>query len=232
MQKSAFIFSLLVTTVATAAFAQEAPYSQTLDEQLQRVQSGQAPVPYSVPPQAAAVEPASTPVQDLSPAAGTPQASWPANSDVQPVAREQLATTAVPAYITAPNGEVINSVGSGAIPPLPLQMMTSSSGMKYLTGGIGDEELAQLKSVEGDFNLQLLMAGKKGAYMSGFLLRVYDETNAELLTAYDTGPYFYTRLVPGKYRLEATSEGGVTEKANVTIPAQGAVKPVIRFVAE
>ncbi len=222
MYKSAVFFSLLVVTAAPLALAQEAPYSQTLDEQLRRVQAGQPAVPY-VGQKSVSTAPA-TP-QTLSPSAGT-QTDWPVNSNVQPITPTAAAVAKPP---VASNGEIIDSVGAGAIPPLPLELQTSTSGVQYLTGGIGDEELAQLKSVEVDYNVQALMAGKKGTFMSGFTLRLLDSKGAEVLTAYEAGQYFYTRLAPGSYSIEATSQQGVTQKGTFAVPAHGAVKPTLRF---
>jgi hypothetical protein len=208
MQKSAVIFSLFVTTVASAALAQEAPYSQTLDEQLQRVQSGQPAVPY-VGQQHSGASPSQPQAQSAAPAAGG-----------------NMMSAAMP---VAPDGERIDSIGGGAIPPLPLELQTAPSGVQYLTGGIGDEELAQLKSVEANYNLQLLIASKKGLYMSGLNLRLLNDKDSELVATGGVGPYFYTLLHPGTYKVEVTSAQGVTQTAKVTVPTQGATKPVIRF---
>ena len=53
----------------------------------------------------------------------------------------------MPTTFRARDGEVIDSIGSDAIPALPLTVMSNGT-MKYVTGGVGDEEVAQLKSLE------------------------------------------------------------------------------------
>lgn len=122
----------------------------------------------------------------------------------------------------------IDSEGGGAIPALPLASGNQGD-IHYITGGIGDEEMAMLKQREREFNVQLMMAGTGGHYIGGAMVRVLGESGEELLSVNGAGPYFYVNLKPGKYTLEITARQGGIKKAAITVPASGTVKPVVRF---
>lgn len=225
MRKSAVLFSLMAFAAASQALAQEVPYSRTLDEQLARIKQGKPPVPQ-------AQETAGEAMPAPAPAAAAPaepeRKAFPQQADAAPQAGGD--ETAMPAGTTFRDrhGDLVDSTGGGAIPALPLEVM-NAGGVHYITGGIGDEELAQLKSVEGDFNLQALIASTAGEYMGGLHVRVLGEDGQQILQADDAGPYFYAALPAGHYTIEVTNREGVAKAGQVNVPAKGLVKPVLRF---
>jgi hypothetical protein len=220
MRKVGLLTAVLTSAVTVSAWAQEAPYSQTLDEQQQRVAQGQAAVPLA-PAQAVVPRPI-----DETTTVTTRKTfrEWPASAS-------PAAGTATPAYsgaTRARDGEVIDSMGSGAIPALPIQMM-EANGIQYITGGVGDEEEAQIKSMQHQFNLRVLMTGSQGEYLSNAMVRVMDASGNQVLSVSGAGPYFYTRLNPGTYTVEVTAPQGGIKKATVHVPASGAVNQDFRF---
>jgi len=123
----------------------------------------------------------------------------------------------------------IDSQGSGAIPALPLQVMTNGS-ITYINGGIGDEELAELKSKKHDFNLRLLLTGSSGEFVSDVSLRITDESGTQILAIDDAGPYTYVLLPKGTYTLDASSVRDTTiKRMKFTIPASGSINKQINF---
>ena len=72
-----------------------------------------------------------------------------------------------------------------------------------MSGGIGEEELAVLRLVRGDYNLRLLFADQSGTYLSGIEARILDAHGKTVLTVKDAGPFLYVRLPAGHYRIEA-----------------------------
>lgn len=131
---------------------------------------------------------------------------------------EQSATTVTRTQRTA--GGPIDSLGSGAIPMVPIDVQSAGS-VSYLSGGISDEELDILKSKYSDFTVHLLMTGPRGAYMSQISVRIMDASGKEVFTAADTGPYLYVALPAGSYSVEATSQSGETKRAKVSASARG-----------
>lgn len=132
---------------------------------------------------------------------------------------------AAPATPIVPFG----SEGSGAIPALPLDIMTNGN-VTYVTGGIGDEEMEMLKSRENDFNVHLLLTSTHGEYIGGVMVRVLNEQGQEVLTANDAGPYLYVKLPPGKYTLEGTATQGGIKSVKVNAPASGFTKAHIVYI--
>jgi hypothetical protein len=210
--------ALLVSASMNVAIAQEAPNSQTLEEQMQRVESGKPAVPATW-----------NHGQSSAPAAGhaTPQA--PMATPVMPVIEP---ATPVGYYTSrpsvAPDGEVFDSRGGDAIPALPLEIRTVGD-IRYITGGVGDEEKAQLAMVENDYNMRLLITGNAGAFISGAMVRIMDKDNRILLSTDGAGPYLYAFMPAGTYTFEVTAPEGGIKTAKVTVPATGFVKPVMRF---
>lgn len=117
-------------------------------------------------------------------------------------------------------GSVIDSQGGDAIPPLPIQVKTAGN-ISYLSGGIGDEELAELKAKKGDYNVHILMNVPAGNYISNVSVDVHDSKGADVFNVGGTGPYLYFSLPPGKYTLDATSPEGDHHTASFTVPARG-----------
>lgn len=122
---------------------------------------------------------------------------------------------------------LIDSQGSGAIPALPLDVMTNGT-VTYVSGGISDEEMAMLKSRASEFNLHVNMNTVGGAFMVTSKFHVLDANNTEVLRIEDAGPYVYAHLPAGKYTVEAV-EGSEIKAATVNVPAKGAVRTQLTF---
>ena len=86
-------------------------------------------------------------------------------------------------------------LGNAQTPPVDLP---------YVSGGIGEEELAVLRLVRNDYNLHLLFADKAGTYLSGIDASIVDANGKTVLTVKDAGPFLYVRLPAGRYRIEAS----------------------------
>ena len=86
-----------------------------------------------------------------------------------------------------------------------LQPMQAGN-ITYLTGGIGDEERAAMQAVKNHYNLSVMSAGISGAFVGDTHLIIRNQQGTELLNT-DAGPLFYANLPPGKYTIQAESEG-------------------------
>lgn len=202
MRSRLLLATLLAFSASSVAFAQEVPYSQTLDEQLERIKQGKPSVPQK------GEAPAAADRKSFTPAAEAP--------------------VAAPMVYRDRKGEIIDSVGGDAIPSLPLSAIQAGD-VKFITGGVGDEEMAQLRSVEQEYNLRALIASMSGEYLSELDISILDASGTQVAATNNAGPYFYANLKPGAYRMEITNSEGVKKAAKFNIPAQGFIKPVIRF---
>ena len=122
---------------------------------------------------------------------------------------------------------MIDSEGSGAIPSLPLEVQTNN-GITYVTGGVGDEEVAQLKSSVHNYNLHLLMSAPGGAFIGDVTVNIADAGGANVLMVQNAGPYFYAKLLPGKYTVEL-NEDGQARKLAMTIKDGSHIDKTVQF---
>ena len=118
------------------------------------------------------------------------------------------------------DGEVIDSVGGGATEAI-LPTVETVGGISYITGGVGDEELAYLKSQEPNFNVRVLIKAKSGDYLSELAVRILDSKKAEILRVESAGPFLYTKLPAGAYSIETKSVNGVVKTSKFTVPSKG-----------
>lgn len=216
----------LMAIASPAAMAEEAPYSQTLGEQLERVEEGKPAIPMVAagPSDPVELPPAKSFVQK--PKSTT---DWPA---------EAAPSAGIPAAVAAPishvptdprTGELIESEGGDAIPALPLEIKQNGE-IQFVTGGVGDEEQAQLNAIAHDYNLQLLMAAKTGEYLSGLTVKLFDSTHkVELASVDNAGPFFYARVKPGTYIIELTPWKGTAQMVTLKIAATGINKSIVKL---
>ncbi len=86
----------------------------------------------------------------------------------------------------------------------------------YITGGIGDDEIAAMKASIGAYNLLISDAEKDGSYTAGIDVTIRDGHGQIVLSAKNTGPLLYVKLPPGDYTLDALYHG-VESVRDVTI---------------
>lgn len=79
-------------------------------------------------------------------------------------------------------------------------------GIAFVTGGIGENDQNALKAMRKDYNLLLTFAVKKtGAYLADVKVNIQDAKGKKILETVSTGPLFYAKLPPGKYRITVAS---------------------------
>jgi hypothetical protein len=110
------------------------------------------------------------------------------------------------------------AAGSPALAQLSIE---SSSGARYLSGGVGEEERAEMLLMLPDYNLKVIAAAQgSGAFIDGVVLVVLDARGGKVFETTLNGPWLMGQLPPGRYELLATY-GGTTQKRTMTIPARG-----------
>ena len=90
----------------------------------------------------------------------------------------------------------------------------------YLSGGVGTEERANLRSLAADDNLALSFSLVDGQYLGGAQVSIKGRDGKEILAAAADGPLFFAKLPAGHYVVEATAMGNSITRA-VNIPAKG-----------
>lgn len=87
-----------------------------------------------------------------------------------------------------------------------------SNGTSYLSGGVGDAELLQLKQASKDFNLKLLMAERSGSFAANVKVSITNAKGKNVLEVPSAGPLLLAKLPAGAYRVSATYEGKEQQK--------------------
>lgn len=99
-------------------------------------------------------------------------------------------------------------------------MEKSYQGVRYLSGGIGDEERNEVLAREKDFNLKLLFAEKAGAYVADVHVVVLNAKGQVVVEELSGGPFFLTALPAGNYRVKVTAKEK-TQQATLLVPGKG-----------
>ncbi|HSD43843.1 MAG TPA: hypothetical protein VLD36_18490 [Burkholderiales bacterium] len=105
-----------------------------------------------------------------------------------------------------------------AVAQIALQSMND---IRYVSGGIGEEERGEMLLMLPDYNLKLVAAAQgSGGFLAGVRLAALDARGVTLLETTLDGPWLMARFPPGRYELQVTY-GGATQKRVATIPAKG-----------
>lgn len=90
----------------------------------------------------------------------------------------------------------------------PVLQPVTEDGITYVSGGNGLEERQALNEVSGDYNLKLVFAEKdSGSYLADVKLSIMNMKGQKVLEAVSDGPWFFVKLVPGRYKITAETAG-------------------------
>ena len=73
----------------------------------------------------------------------------------------------------------------------------------WISGGVGDEAFAAMRSSASDYNVHVLFTGRHGAYLADIPFSVKARNGEEVLSGISAGPLLYLRLPAGNYQLAA-----------------------------
>ncbi len=94
---------------------------------------------------------------------------------------------------------------SVALPVLALEEQAQGD-VRFVSGGVGETEIAEIKAIGPAYSLQVLTADRAGQFVSGVHVTIKRGGTSVLDTDLD-GPYLLVKLSPGAYQLRATFEG-------------------------
>lgn len=82
----------------------------------------------------------------------------------------------------------------------------TDQGVRYISGGVSEDERTELNSLSNQFNLRLLFAMQgSGEYLSAVRVNILDTQGASVLNVQSKGPWFFAQLAPGDYIVEASA---------------------------
>jgi hypothetical protein len=123
---------------------------------------------------------------------------------------------------TASAGELYSPDGAPAVEGLQPR---TQNGINYISGGIGDEERAQIQAVKGNYSLHIMMATSNGDFTGDTSVTIKHASN-NVLEATSAGPLFYANLPSGTYKVALTRKA-VTREQTVVIKQSKPVYLVI-----
>lgn len=85
--------------------------------------------------------------------------------------------------------------------------------IEFMSGGVGEDELAGMRALALDYNLKIVTATPSGAYLAGLDLAVTDAGGSLVLSTSTRGPLFYARLPEGRYVVKISAGSQVQERA-------------------
>ena len=104
----------------------------------------------------------------------------------------------------------------------------TAGGRPFVTGGIGQGEVEQLKQRADQFSLQLVVSSKAGAYLADMDVRIIGANAEKVLDTHLDAPWLLVDLTPGTYTVFVTHAGKVHER-KVTLTAGKREQMVVQF---
>lgn len=100
---------------------------------------------------------------------------------------------------------------------------------RYASGGIGQDEVEQLKQMSDKFSLQLIVSSRSGAYLADMQVSITGANSQKVLDAPLDAPWLLVDLAPGTYKVFVTHRNGQTQERNVTITSGKKTELVVQF---
>lgn len=91
-------------------------------------------------------------------------------------------------------------------------VLTTVSGVSYVSGGVGTASIDRMNSLAGGFNLKLVFAGASGAYLADVRVTIADSKGKTLLDVTSEGPWFLAELPRGDYQIVASFAGNAVRQ--------------------
>ena len=93
----------------------------------------------------------------------------------------------------------------------------TTSAATFISGGVGDDSMAQLVAREKEFDLKLFLVGQSGSYLSDIRITIIDANGKGVLLTSSEGPVLLADLPAGTYTIKAQKNGHtLTQKISVT----------------
>jgi hypothetical protein len=113
------------------------------------------------------------------------------------------------------------AIASVGVSAQTLPVPAEQNGIRYVTGGIGEDEVKAFHSVAPKYNVRIALAAKSGHYLSDVDVRISAGTRS-VLSVRTAGPFLFAHLPAGQYQVSARDRH-VTETRKIVVPARGGI---------
>lgn len=110
-----------------------------------------------------------------------------------------------------------SSIAAQIPPAIIITEGKTSQGYPYLFGGVSSDERDAMEERAKGYNLKLVFAEKRGAFISGVTVVISTTKSAEITSQKTDGPWFYIQLPPGNYSVKATFKGETKQVNNLSV---------------
>ncbi|WP_418318851.1 hypothetical protein [Piscinibacter sakaiensis] len=111
---------------------------------------------------------------------------------------------------TTLSAETLASIAAGqpAGPPQAnMQVQQGSDGVRFVSGGAGESERAELQAQRSQFPFKLVLSAGSGEYIVADTVMLKSSSKGELMNAGKLGPWVLIDAPAGRYTLEVTYQG-------------------------
>ncbi len=183
--------------------------------------------------QAQTYAPPATPGVDLPPnyrPSGQPQPLQ------YPPSAPSISTQGDPYYAPPPAPPAMrpSHVPAPAMAPAPAPAMgevqTTATGVKYFSGGVGEQGRAEIENMQADYSLKLMFAATQGMFLANVAVLIHDSKGNLMLETVTDGPVLLVDLPTGSYKVTAREEETKqTKTASVSARAGRMNTQYVRF---
>lgn len=111
---------------------------------------------------------------------------------------------------------------AAALTPAIAQTTTpaTESTVPFLSGGVGDDAMAELTARQNEFDLKLYFVGQSGSYLSDIRTTIIDARGKGVLMTTSEGPVLLANLPAGTYTIKAQKNGQTLEQKLTVAPGK------------
>lgn len=106
-----------------------------------------------------------------------------------------------------------------------------ANGTAFVSGGVGDDAMAELTRIEDKFDLKLYLVGQSGAYLSDIKITIIDGQGKGVVLTTADGPVLMADLPTGTYQITGEKNGDrITQTISIS---RGKLRTIyLRFPTE
>ena len=104
------------------------------------------------------------------------------------------------------------------------------AGISWLSGGVGDEAMAEMHKQGAAYNVHLMLTGPRGNYLAGIPFTVSRRSGQVTVSGVTEGPLLYLQLPAGRYQIAVEIDGAWQTRRVQALASGPATK--VRFVAK
>jgi hypothetical protein len=93
------------------------------------------------------------------------------------------------------------------------------NGVSFITGGVGEDEVAAFRSAANRYNVRMTLASKAGSYLSDVDVTITSTSGRKVLAVRTEGPFLFVALPAGAYRIEAKANH-IAQTRKIVVPSR------------